>query len=147
MYFAIKDFGYINLKEINGDLSNKLETHNEIKIIKTKVNGETKVYVLLFNEVTNAKSLIMAHGGRYSEDKLIISDKIDNREYTLDGVIYTTDIKGDEGVVSLHADRCRFVEFPLIDELLKIRCDEITQFVSCLEVIKDENGNYIEFSK
>ena len=81
MYFAIRDAGELTIKEINGGLSNKFETYNEIKIVKTKVNGEVKVYILMFNEVTNAKSLIMAHGGRYLEDKLVISDYVDDREY------------------------------------------------------------------
>lgn len=147
MYFAIKDAGAMTIKEINGDLSNKFETHNEIKIVKTKVNGEVKVYILIFNEVTNAKSLIMAHGGRYLEDKLVISDYVDDREYTLDGTITTMNIEGRKEIINLHIDRCRFVEFPLIDDLLTIRPDEVTQFVSCLEVIKNNNGDYIEFSK
>lgn len=147
MYFAIKDAGAMTIKEINGDLSNKFETHNEIKIVKTKVNGEVKVYILIFNELTNAKSLIMAHGGRYLEDKLVISDYVDDREYTLDGTITTMNIEGRKEIINLHIDRCRFVEFPLIDDLLTIRPDEVTQFVSCLEVIKNNNGDYIEFSK
>ena len=147
MYFAIKDAGAMTIKEINGDLSNKFETHNEIKIVKTKVNGEVKVYILMFNEVTNAKSLIMAHGGRYLEDKLVISDYVDDREYTLDGTITTMNIEGRKEIINLHIDRCRFVEFPLMDDLLTIRPDEVTQFVSCLEVIKNNNGDYIEFSK
>ena len=42
MYFAIRDDGELTIKEINGDLSNKFETYNEIKIVKTKVNGEVK---------------------------------------------------------------------------------------------------------
>lgn len=147
MYFAIKDSGTITLKEINGDLSNKLETHNEIKIVKTKVNGEVKVYLLMFSEVTNAKSLIMAHGGKYSENKLVISEDIDSREYTLDGVIKSMNIEGRKEDIKLHADKCKFVEFPLIDELLKIRNDEVSQFVSCLEIIKNNSGNYMEFNK
>ena len=147
MYFAIRDAGKLTIKEINGGLSNKFETYNEIKIVKTKVNGEVKVYILMFNEVTNAKSLIMAHGGRYLEDKLVISDYVDDREYTLDGTITTMNIEGRKEIINLHIDRCRFVEFPLIDDLLTIRPDEVTQFVSCLEVIKNNNGDYIEFSK
>ena len=147
MYFAIKDAGTITIKEIDGELNNKFETHNEIKIIKTKVNGETKVYLLIFNEVTDAKSLIMAHGGRYLDDKLIISDDIDDRVYMLDGTMGTMNIDYKKEIVKFHADRCKFVEFPLIDELLKIRHDEITQFVSCLEIIKNDNGDYIEFNK
>ena len=147
MYFAIRDAGELTIKEINGDLSNKFETYNEIKIVKTKVNGEVKVYILMFNEVTNAKSLIMAHGGRYLEDKLVISDYVDDREYTLDGTITTMNIEGRKEIINLHIDRCRFVEFPLMDDLLTIRPDEVTQFVSCLEVIKNNNGDYIEFSK
>lgn len=147
MYFAIRDAGELTIKEINGGLSNKFETYNEIKIVKTKVNGEVKVYILMFNEVTNAKSLIMAHGGRYLEDKLVISDYVDDREYTLDGTITTMNIEGRKEIINLHIDRCRFVEFPLIDDLLTIRPDEATQFVSCLEVIKNNNGDYIEFSK
>lgn len=147
MYFAIRDAGELTIKEINGGLSNKFETYNEIKIVKTKVNGEVKVYILMFNEVTNAKSLIMAHGGRYLEDKLVISDYVDDREYTLDGTITTMNIEGRKEIINLHIDRCRFVEFPLIDDLLTIRPDEVTQFVSCLEVIKNNNGDYIEFSK
>lgn len=147
MYFAIRDAGKLTIKEINGGLSNKFETYNEIKIVKTKVNGEVKVYILMFNEVTNAKSLIMAHGGRYLEDKLVISDYVDDREYTLDGTITTMNIEGRKEIINLHIDRCRFVEFPLMDDLLTIRPDEVTQFVSCLEVIKNNNGDYIEFSK
>lgn len=147
MYFAIRDAGELTIKEINGGLSNKFETYNEIKIVKTKVNGEVKVYILMFNEVTNAKSLIMAHGGRYLEDKLVISDYVDDREYTLDGTITTMNIEGRKEIINLHIDRCRFVEFPLMDDLLTIRPDEATQFVSCLEVIKNNNGDYIEFSK
>ena len=147
MYFAIRDAGELTIKEINGGLSNKFETYNEIKIVKTKVNGEVKVYILMFNEVTNAKSLIMAHGGRYLEDKLVISDYVDDREYTLDGTITTMNIEGRKEIINLHIDRCRFVEFPLMDDLLTIRPDEVTQFVSCLEVIKNSNGDYIEFSK
>ena len=147
MYFAIRDAGKLTIKEINGGLSNKFETYNEIKIVKTKVNGEVKVYILMFNEVTNAKSLIMAHGGRYLEDKLVISDYVDDREYTLDGTITTMNIEGRKEIINLHIDRCRFVEFPLMDDLLTIRPDEVTQFVSCLEVIKNSNGDYIEFSK
>ena len=147
MYFAIRDAGELTIKEINGGLSNKFETYNEIKIVKTKVNGEVKVYILMFNEVTNAKSLIMAHGGRYLEDKLVISDYVDDREYTLDGTITTMNIEGRKEIINLHIDRCRFVEFPLMDDLLTIRPDEVTQFVSCLEVIKNNNGDYIEFSK
>ena len=147
MYFAIRDAGELTIKEINGGLSNKFETYNEIKIVKTKVNGEVKVYILMFNEVTNAKSLIMAHGGRYLEDKLVISDYVDDREYTLDGTITTMNIEGRKEIINLHIDRCSFVEFPLKDDLLTIRPDEVTQFVSCLEVIKNNNGDYIEFSK
>ena len=147
MYFAIRDAGELTIKEINGGLSNKFETYNEIKIVKTKVNGEIKVYILIFNEFTNAKSLIMAHGGRYLEDKLVISDYVDDREYTLDGTITTMNIEGRKEIINLHIDRCRFVEFPLMDDLLTIRPDEVTQFVSCLEVIKNNNGDYIEFSK
>ena len=147
MYFAIRDAGKLTIKEINGGLSNKFETYNEIKIVKTKVNGEVKVYILMFNEVTNAKSLIMAHGGRYLADKLVISDYVDDREYTLDGTITTMNIEGRKEIINLHIDRCRFVEFPLMDDLLTIRPDEVTQFVSCLEVIKNNNGDYIEFSK
>ena len=147
MYFAIRDAGKLTIKEINGGLSNKFETYNEIKIVKTKVNGEVKVYILMFNEVTNAKSLIMAHGGRYLEDKLVISDYVDDREYTLDGTITTMNIEGRKEIINLHIDRCRFVEFPLMDDLLTIRPDKVTQFVSCLEVIKNNNGDYIEFSK
>lgn len=147
MYFAIRDAGELTIKEINGGLSNKFETYNEIKIVKTKVNGEVKVYILMFNEVTNAKSLIMAHGGRYLEDKLVISDYVDDREYTLDGTITTMNIEGRKEIINLHIDRCRFVELPLMDDLLTIRPDEVTQFVSCLEVIKNNNGDYIEFSK
>lgn len=147
MYFAIRDAGKLTIKEINGGLSNKFETYNEIKIVKTKLNGEVKVYILMFNEITNAKSLIMAHGGRYLEDKLVISDYVDDREYTLDGTITTMNIEGRKEIINLHIDRCRFVEFPLMDDLLTIRPDEVTQFVSCLEVIKNNNGDYIEFSK
>lgn len=147
MYFAIRDAGELTIKEINGGLSNKFETYNEIKIVKTKVNGEVKVYILMFNEVTNAKSLIMAHGGRYLEDKLVISDYVDDREYTLDGTITTMNIESRKEIINLHIDRCRFVELPLMDDLLTIRPDEVTQFVSCLEVIKNNNGDYIEFSK
>lgn len=147
MYFAIKDFGEINIKEINGDLENKFETFNEIKVIKTKIKDEIKVYILLFDEVTNAKSLVMAHGGKYLEDKLIISDSIDDREYALNGKLYRINHKGEEDVVNMVVEKCKFVEFPMIDELLKVNRSEITQFITCLEVIKNNEGNYIEFSK
>ena len=147
MYFAIKDAGTITIKEINGDLNNKLETHCEVKIVKTKVDKEVKIYILIFNEITNAKSLIMAHGGKYEENKLTISDEVDNREYVLDGTITTTNVEGREETVNIHADRVKFVEFPLIDELLKLRFDEVSLFVSCLEVIKNNNGTYLDFSK
>ena len=102
MYFAIRDAGQLTIKEINGDLSNKFETYNEIKIVKTKVNGEVKVYILMFNEVTNAKSLIMAHGGKYKENKLTISDEVDNREYVLDGTITITNVEGRKETVNIH---------------------------------------------
>ena len=118
-----------------------------MKIIKTKINNETTVYVLIFNEVTNAKSLIMAHGGEYLNDKLIISDNVDSREYSLKCEIEAFNIDGNRNKYRIKADKCRFVEFPLIEELLKIRCGEVTEFVSCLEILKDINGNYLEISR
>lgn len=146
MYFAIKDCGNLRLKEINGDLSNEFATYNEFKIIKTKVDGEVKVYILIFNEITDAKTLIMAHGGKYQRNKLSISDEIDDREYVLDGEIIRRNVDGEDEIIKMHVPRCRFVEFPLIDEILKVRYDEITQFVSCLEVFKNEYGSYIDLN-
>lgn len=147
MYFAIRDTGKIALKEIGGNIENSLETYNEMKIIKTKVNKETKVYILIFEEITNAKSLIMAHGGRYLEEKLIISDNVDSREYSLKGTLHTINIHGNKEEVEFKADRCRFVEFPLIEELIKLNSCEITQFISCIEIIKNNEGDYLEFTK
>lgn len=148
MYFAIKDYGSLKIKEINGDLDNVFETHNEMKIIKTKINGEVKVYILLYNEVTNAKSMIMAHGGVYSEDELVITDSVDDREYQLEGEIITRNgFTYEDEVVDIKANKCKFVEFPLIDELLSIRGDEITQFITCLEVLKDNDDRFITFKK
>lgn len=146
MYFAIKDCGNLRLKEINGNLSNEFATYNEFKIIKTKVDGEVKVYILIFNEITDAKTLIMAHGGKYQRDKLSISDEVDDREYVLDGEIIRRNVDGEDEIIKMHVSRCKFVEFPLIDELLKVRYDEITQFVSCLEVFKNEYGSYIDLN-
>ena len=146
MYFAIRDFGEVHIKEVNGSLENKFEAFNEIKIIKIKIEGEVKVYILLFDEVTNAKSLIMAHGGKYLEDKLTISDNVDDREYSLSGELYTMNAEGNEDVINIVAERCKFVEFPMIDELLKVNNSEITQFITCLEVMKNSEGNYIDLS-
>lgn len=147
MYFAIKDAGKIKVSEINGSIENEFTTYNEFKIIKTKLNGLVKVYLLMFNEVTDAKSLILSHGGMYDKNRLIISDSIDSREYKLDGVITKTNYDGTEDEIVMSAEKCKFVEFPLIDEILKVRYDEITQFVSCLEILPDNNGRYIEFYK
>lgn len=146
MYFAIKDCGRLKLKEINGNLSNEFVTHNEFKIIKTKVDGEIKVYILIFNEVTDAKSLIMAHGGKYQQNKLIISDEIDDREYSLYGEIIRKNLDGEDELIKMHVSRCKFVEFPLIDEILKVRCDEVTQFINYLEIFKNEHGSYIDLN-
>lgn len=144
MYFAIRDCGELKLKEIGGNLSNEFVTHNEFKIIKTKVDGEIKVYILIFNEITDAKSLIMSHGGKYQHNKLIISDEIDDREYTLEGEIIRRNVDGEDENIKMHVSRCKFVEFPLIDEILKVRHGEITQFITCLEIFKNEYGSYID---
>lgn len=146
MYYAIHNFGEIKIKEIDGDLENEFNTFNEMKLIKTRINGEVKVYILLFAEITDSKSLIMAHGGRYLKDKLVISDYVDDREYSLTGELYNMNTEGEKGIIDIKVDKCKFVEFPMIDELLKVNFKEFTEFITCLEVIKNNNGDYIELT-